>query len=91
MWNIGDNLSSKINSLHTGYYTIIEVGDNWYKLRAMERNGTPTFPDDKDKYGVFVKKQKWCHKNMNLLPPRPKEVIEDEMDFIDPLDCDFWE
>ena len=90
MWNVGDNIASKVNSLHTGYYTIIKVTDKKYTFRAMERDGTPTFPEDRDKYGIYTYNKKWCHKNMTLLPPRPPEVNEDEMDFIDPLDSPFF-
>lgn len=55
----------------------------------MERNGTPTFPDNKDRYGIYTKTHKWCHKNMRLLPPRPKEINTCELDFIDLLEWDW--
>ena len=89
MWNVGDNIASKINTIHTGYYTIIQVTSSKYVFRAMERNGTPTFPNDKDKFGVYAYPHNWCHENMILLPPRPPEIQEDEMDFINPLETDW--
>jgi hypothetical protein len=87
MFEIGDNLKSRVNTFFDGYYTVVNVSKTHYALKPYERNGKPSFADDK--YGNYKKTIKWVEKNMYKISPHPPEIQEDENDFTSILDWDF--